>query len=77
MRELKRASEEGLNVGDYLVAPIAGRVVKRDPSTTAELEALRSHLAVARYAHASGVGQITLPSEVDNAHAYATRPFAA
>ena len=33
-------------------------------------------LAVARYAHDPGWG-ITLPSEVDHAHAYATRPFAA
>src|SRR5262249_55038847 len=75
LRELQAAGEEGLNVDDYLVAPITALAAKRDPAKTADLEVLVS-LAATRYAHDLGWG-ITLASEVDRDNAYITRPFAA
>src|SRR5262245_28953199 len=74
LRELRAAGDEGLNVDDYLVTPIAALAEKRDPAKTADLEVLVS-LATTRYAHDLGWG-ITLASEVDRDNAYITRPFA-
>lgn len=75
LRELQRAGEQGLDVENYLVTPLAQLSAVRDPAKVAELDVLMS-LAAARFAHDLGWG-ITLPSEVDNGNDYAARPFAA
>jgi L,D-transpeptidase YcbB len=75
LRALGEAREEGLNVEDYLAAPIGALAAARDPSRAAELEVLVS-LAVGRYTRDLGWG-ISLPSEVDKDHSYPARTFVA